>query len=195
MKSPARTIALVVIFALCGATGADDAPRSQLEPPAAVNANDTKVWAQTRLIVEPPLRQQIERTEAFLDENAARIHSEMLNLKTEGILDRRSTTKIRSALSDARRSMTKAEEGLSAEEPIDGWTARMISYDLGMVADTLAAQADPLKAAPSIQPKGGREEPDGLSAVGEQRLDLAKTLQEGTSLLRETAQAIVRHLK
>jgi len=195
MKSPARTIAFVVIFALFGATGADDAPSSQVEPPAAVNANDAKDWAQTRLIVEPALREQIERTETFLDDNAARIHREMLNLKIEGILDRRSTSKIRAALSDARRSITKAEEGVSAEEPIDGWTARMISYDLGMAADTLADLADPLKAAPSTSSKGGDQEPDGPSAVGEQRLHLVKTLLQGASLLRETARAIVRHLK
>jgi hypothetical protein len=195
MNRLGQAIVLSMAIAFSATATAGDTPTSLDEIPAHHHANGAKDWAQTHLSSEPDLREQIEATKAFLDENAAGINSEVSRLKTAGILDRRSTSNIRNALDHARHSMTDVAESIDAEEQINGWNARMFSYELGMAADALAEQADPIAATLNEDAKGEGEEQDSPLSVREQQMHLAKTLKESSKLLKETAQAIVRHLK
>lgn len=148
-----------------------------------------------RLTPEPALRKQIERTMVFLNEDATGLDDEIFGLKNAGILDRRSMSKIRNALNRARGSMSRVAKGMEADERMDGWTARMIAYELGLAADTLAQQADMIGAKLSSNPSGGDGSPEGESSDAPQPRGLATTLTEGGNLIRETAQAIVRNLR
>jgi hypothetical protein len=195
MKCFSRALTLAAAIAFSSSPGADNAPSTPDDltiDPRTENAED---WTQTHLSPESDLREQIETAKAFLDENAVAMMSEISRLKTAGLLDRRSTSKIRNALDHARHSMAEVAESVDSNEQINGWSARMISFELGMAADTLAKQADPIEAASDAVAKVEGEQQDGTSSVGEQQKNLAKTLNESSRLLKETAQAIVRHLR
>jgi hypothetical protein len=195
MKCFSRALTLAAAIAFSSSPGAGNAPSTPDDltiDPRTENAED---WTQTHLSRESDLREQIETAKAFLDENAVAMMSEISRLKTAGLLDRRSTSKIRNALDHARHSMAEVAESVDSNEQINGWSARMISFELGMAADTLAKQADPIEAASDAVAKVEGEQQDGTSSVGEQQKNLAKTLNESSRLLKETAQAIVRHLR
>ena len=152
-------------------------------------------WAQTQLNPEPALQEQYNRTRAFLDDKVSEVDGQISRLKTEGILDRRSATKIRSALDNARISMTGMAGGMQEKEQVDGWTARMFAYELGMAADTLTQQAEGIEANLDATTGDSDGPQDGLSPEPEQQRQLARTLKETSSLLRETARAIADNLK
>lgn len=195
MRHQTRITTLLVSIALFGTAVADDTAA-----PAAVGANGSATegstdWTQTHLQAEPALREQIDRTKAFLDDKETEMDGQILHLKTEGLIDRRSTTKIKSALDDARDSMTGMAEGMQSEQQLDGWTARMIAYELGMAADTLAQQADKIETELGAAPESRDEPQDGNSANRDQRLDLIATLRETSSLLHKAARAIAGNVK
>jgi hypothetical protein len=195
MKYLSRTTALVIAIALSGTVGADPAPSSADEPGVDRGTNEAKDWAQTRLSPEPDLREQIGRTQVFLDDNLTAINSEISRLKTQGQLDRRGTSKLRNALNHARESLTRVTESIDTDQQIDGWTARMISYDLGMAADALAQQAGLIEEALNARIEGREGGPVALSSKGNPKSYLVNTLTETSGLLKETARAIVRYLK
>lgn len=195
MKYLARTPILVIAIAFLGTSAAEDWPSLPGESRTGPRINNAKDWSQTHLFLDLALREQIERTQTYLDEHLTGMNKEISRLKTEGVLDRRSTSEIRNALNHARNSMTGATEGIEANEQIDGWTARMISYELGMAADMLAKQAGPIEAALNARPGGGDGASGALPSEEIERLNLADTLRESSSLLKQTAQAIVSHLK
>lgn len=195
MINLARTIALAAVIAYAGTAGAGEAPAPPAISPPGLQADAGKDWSQMRLTPEPALRKQIERTMVFLNEDATGLDDEIFGLKNAGILDRRSMSKIRNALNRARGSMSRVAKGMEADERMDGWTARMIAYELGLAADTLAQQADMIGAKLSSNPSGGDGSPEGESSDAPQPRGLATTLTEGGNLIRETAQAIVRNLR
>lgn len=191
----ARSITALVIFALTGAAGADESPPAPSGPATGVPSDGSVDWSQTHLSPEPALRQQYNRTRTFLDEKVTEVDGQISKLKTDGVLDRRSATKIRSALSNARVSMTGMAGGMQQREQVDGWTARMFAYELGMAADTLTQQASKIEM--NLETAFGSD--DGLSDRQsrdlEQQRQLAKTLNDTSVLLRETARAITDNLK
>jgi hypothetical protein len=195
MKNFSRAMALAAAITFCSWLGADNASSSDVDLSVDPRADTAKDWAQTHLSPGWELRDQIETAKAFLDENTATMNSEISNLKTAGLLDRRSTSKIRNALDHARHSMAEVAESVDSKEQINGWSARMIAFELGMAADTLAKQADPVEAALGADDKVEGVQQNGLSSVAEQQRNLAKTLKESSKVLRETAQAIVQHLQ
>jgi hypothetical protein len=141
------------------------------------------------LDANPELQEQIEHTKAFLEAQEPELDEEIFRLKSEGHLDRRSTSKIRTALDDARVSMAGVAAGMHKGEPVDGWTARMIAYELGMAADTLAHQAKEIEKA--LGSAASEDEPSSLKL----RRDLAELLKSTSDLLQMTAQAIVKNLR
>lgn len=196
MKHLIRTMTLLASFVLSGSAGAGDSPSSPPVTPVGAQIDDPKDWSHTRLYPERTLRDQIQRTKAFLDDKESEVDDEIDRLKTEGLLDRRSTSKIRTALDDARGSMSGMAEEMHAGIQVDGWTARMIAYELGMAADTLAHHAGQIETNLSEPPPESRDEPkDGRSVDLDQRLQLAETLKTASTLLRQTARAIVRSLR
>ena len=197
MKQLTRIKTALVLLALAGGTAAGEAPKSPAEAGTQSNppGDSPMDWAQTRLKPEPALQEQYKKTRAFLDEKVTEVDGQISRLKTDGVLDRRSATTIRSALNNARVSMTGMAGGMQEEEPVDGWTARMFAYELGMAADTLTRQAVQIvedldaTAEGKVEPKARQpQDPD-------QQRQLAQTLIETSGLLRETARAITDNLK
>lgn len=197
MKLLAPLTTLAVVMAFSGTTGADNATPPAEKPDRGGHTNEAKDWSQTHLFPGPVLREQIERTNVFLQENTPAMIKDTSELKSEGVLDRRGASRIRNALDHARRSLISLAESIEAEAQIDGWSARMISYELGMAADTFSKEAVSIEAgaAPNTEPKGGDGVPNGLSSEGKRRRRLANVLRETSDLLKETARAIVHHLK
>lgn len=194
MKHHRKAMALLISIAL-SATAAEDtmAPASATSPDA--KAQGSKVWAQTNLQAEPALREQIDQTKTFLDDKESEVDGQVSRLKTEGLIDRRSTTKIRSALDDARGSMTGMAEGMQSDQQLDGWSARMIAYELGMAADTLAQQAEKIET--ELVATAGSPTDPGIanSAKRDQRRDLIATLRETSTLLHKAARAIAGNVQ
>jgi len=186
-----RITTLVMAIAFAGITGAEKALSSLVIPPAGPRADVAEDWSQTYLFPEPALRTRIERTRVFLDTRIKNLDGELSRLKNEGLLDRRSVSKIRGALEHARGSISRMAESIEANEKIDGRAARMVSYELGMAADTLARQANEIGAGPDHHDNAVK----GVSPETIRPQYLARTLREGSRLVKETAQAIVHHLK
>jgi len=195
MMHQTRITTLLVSIALSGTAVADDttAP-APLESNGPATEASTE-WTQTHLQAEPALREQIDQTKAFLDDKETEMDGQISHLKTEGLIDRRSTTKIKSALDDARGSMTGMAEGMQSKQQLDGWTARMIAYELGMAADTLAQQAEKIETELGATAEGHGESRDDNSANRDQRQDLIATLRETSSLLHKAARAIAGNVK
>ena len=194
MKQLVRAMTLLASVVLSGAVATDDAPPPPVSP-AGAQADGPNAWSQSRLYPKPELREQIERTKAYLDENRSVVDNEIARLKSEGQLDRRSTSKIRSTLDIVRDTMSGMAEGILAEEQIDGWTARMIAYELGMAADALAEQADQIERELNGPPAGDDRSGDGQSPETVRQRHLAQTLKMTSGLLRSTAQAITRNVR
>jgi len=187
----ARAMMPVIAIAFAGITRAEEALSPLVIPPAGPRADVVEDWSRTYLFPESALRTRIERTRIFLDTRVKSLDGELSRLKNEGLLDRRSVSKIRSALEHARDSISRMAESIEANEKIDGRAARMVSYELGMAADTLARQANELDAGPDHHDDAVK----GISPEMARPQDPAKTLKEGSRLVKETAQAIVHHLK
>ena len=195
MRHLILSMTLLASVTLAGTAGAGDPP----QPPPSIAPTDAQDstppdWSKTHLQPAPALQEQIERTKAFMDDKESELDDEISRLSSEGHLDRRSSAKIRSALHEARDTMA----GMTAEDPneqqIDGWTARMIAYELGMAADTLEQQADKIETELNGVPKSDdRPHQDGAKVSDQQQL--VHTLNETANLLRNIAQAIVRNLK
>jgi len=195
MKHPVRIMILIISIAFSCATRAEESTSPSTEAPVALPAGDANDWSQTHLFPGPALREQIERANLFLEAQARGMTGEISHLKLDGFLDRRSISKIHSALDHARGSMARITEGIEGEQQVDGWTARMIASELGLAADTLAEQADSIEAELNAGPEGSEGAAIDDSSDVEQRRHLAKTLRQGSSLLKETARAIVRNLE
>lgn len=161
------------------------------QPPAEASRDAT----QTNLQAGPALREQIDRTKAYLDGQETEVDGQISRLKSDGLIDRRSTTKIKSALDQARGSMTGMAEGMQSDKQYDGWTARMIAYELGMAADTLTLQADKIESEVGAAAEGRDQSRDDNSANRDQRLDLITTLRETSSLLHKAARAIAGNVR
>lgn len=190
-----RNIAFATAIVCAGTAGAEESPLPLGHSRAALTTDHAKDWSQTRLILEPDLRQQIEWTKRVIDTNATRLESEISQLKNDGFLDRRSSAKIRNALHQAQSSIAQITDRIEANEPIDGWTARMTSYELGLAADALARQADAVDMALGSSPGSDGGGPGGNVSEGEQPQNLAKILRESSRLSKKTARSIVRHLE
>jgi len=190
-----RGITPATAIAFAGITGVEETLPSvttSLTDPQAEVAED---WSQTYLSPDPAFREQIERTKAFLDTHEEGLDSEVSRLKNEGFLDRLSASKIRSALERVRNSISHLAEGIETDQKINGWTVRMVSFELGMAADTLARQANGINAESNAGPESRDNPANGHSSETTRLRHLIKILREGDDLVRETAQAIVRHLK
>jgi len=194
MRHHRKATALLVSIALSAVAAADTmAPASAPSPDVQTEASTIR--AQTSLQTEPALREQIDQTKTFLDDKESEMDGQISRLKNEGLIDRRSTTKIRTALDDARGSMTGMSEGMQSDQQLDGWSARMIAYELGMAADTLARQADKIDA--EFSATAGSPTAPGIanSADRDQRQDLIVTLRETSRLLHKAARAIAGNVK
>lgn len=191
IMNPVRTMTLVIAIAFAGITGAEEALSPLVVSPAEPQTDVAEDWSRTYLVPEPAFRVQIERTRVFLDTQVKGLDGELFRLRNEGLLDRRSAAKIRGVLEHIRGSISRIAEGIEADEKIDGRAARMVSYELGMAADTLAQQANEIDADPDHHDNAG----NGISLEMAQPRHLVKTLREGSNLVKEIAQAIVRHLK
>jgi len=187
----ARAMMPVIAIAFAGITGAEEALPPSVIPLAGPRADVAEDWSQTYLRPEPAVRIRIERTRVFLDTRVKDLDDELSRLKDEGLLDRRGISKIRSALEHVRSLISRMAESVEANEKIDGRAARMVSYELGMAADTLARQANELAAGPDHHDDAVK----GVSPEMARPQYPAKTLREGSRLVKETAQAIVHHLK
>ncbi len=62
-----------------------------------------------------------------MDTQVKELDGEISRLRNEGLLDRRSASKIRSALGHVRGLISRIAEGAEANKKIDGRTARMVS--------------------------------------------------------------------
>ena len=91
--------------------------------------------------------------------------------------------------------MTGMAEGMQAEEQLDGWTARMIAYELGMAADTLTLQADKIESEVGGAAEVSADAREDDAAALDQRRDLIATLRETSSLLHKAARAIAGNVK
>lgn len=199
MKPFTRTkTALAFAALLCGGTSADEisAPPAdtlgdESAPPPGENAVD--YWEQTKLSPAPALQEQYKKTRTFLNEKVSEVDDQISQLKSSGALGRRSATAIRSALNNARVSMSGMAGGMQEEEPVDGWTARMFAYELGMAADTLTGQAEKIET--NLSAPREAEPQDGQPRDPVQQRQLAQTLKEASALLRKTAQAITDNLE
>lgn len=186
-----RITTLIMATAFAGITGAEGALSPLVIPSVGPRADVAEDWSRTYLLPEPALRIRIERTRVFLDTRVKSLDGELSRLKNEGLLDRRSISKIRSALEHIGSSISRMAESIEANEKIDGRAARMVSYELGMAADTLARQANEIDAGSDRHDNAVK----GVSSETIRPQYPAKTLREGSRLVKETAQAIVRHLK
>jgi len=186
-----RTKTLLIAIAFAGITGAEEVLPPLVISLAGPRTNVTADWSQTYLVPEPAFRAHIERTRTFLDTEVKELDGELSRLRNEGLLDRRGASKIRRALEHIRGSISRIAEGIEADEKIDGRAARMVSYELGMAADTLVQQANEIDADPDRHDNAV----NGVPPETAQSRHLVKTLRESGNLVRETAQAIVRHLK
>jgi len=182
IMNPVRTMTLVIAIAFAGITGAEEALSPLVVSPAEPQTDVAEDWSRTYLVPEPAFRVQIERTRVFLDTQVKGLDGELFRLRNEGLLDRRSAAKIRGALEHIRGSISRIAEGIEADEKIDGRAARMVSY---------AQQANEIDADPDHHDNAG----NGISLEMAQPRHLVKTLREGSNLVKEIAQAIVRHLK
>lgn len=191
----ARSITALAIFTLAGTVGADESPSARSDPPTGVPSDGSADWSQAHLSPQPALQQQFLRARDFFDDKVPDIDGQISQLKTAGILDRRSATKIRSALDNARVSITRMAGDMRDIEHIDGRTARMFAFELGMAADTLTHQAGKIET--SLQAATGSSDglPDGQSPDREQQRKLGQALNETSDLLRETAGAVMDNLK
>jgi hypothetical protein len=187
MNQLTRTAIALVFFALAGGAAADKSP-----PGPSVDGSVD--WSQTHLSPEPALQQQFTRTRAFFDDKVPDIDAQISQLKSAGILDRRSATKLRSALDNARVSITRMAGDMRDIEHVDGRTARMFAFELGMAADTLTRQAGKIET--NLQAATGSSDglPDGQSPDREQQRQLGQALNETSDLLRETAGAVMDNL-
>lgn len=195
MKQLIRAMTLLASVALAGTAVADDAPPSPVSP-AGAQTDHSNDWSQTRLDPDPALREQIERTKSYLEENKTEVDEAIVRLKTAGQLDRRSTSTIRNALDNARDAMNGMAEGMNpTAKQYDGWTARMIAYELGMAADALVQQANQIETELNEPHTGNAQTGNGHSLELDKQRDLVQTLKTTSTLLRSTAQAITRKLK
>jgi hypothetical protein len=190
-----RTTTVILLVTLAGAAGGDESPVAQPGASADIPADGSADWAQTKLKPEPALREQYNRTRAFLDDRLSDVDGQISRLKTEGVIDRRSATKIRSALNNARVSMTGMAGGMQENKEVDGWTARMFAFELGMAADTLTREAERIEANLDSNKIGKDEKEEERPSEPDQQRHLAHTLKETGSLLRSTAKAITANLK
>jgi len=182
---------LVIVIIFAKITGAEEVSSPSVISPVGPRADVAEDWSRTYLFPEPAFRAQIERTQVFLGTQVKGLDGAISRLRTEGLLDRRSASKIRTALEHARGSISRLAEGIEANKKINGQTARMVSFELGMAADTLARQANEIDA----DPDNHNNVVKGISPETTQSQYLAKILRENSDLVKETAQTIVRHLK
>ncbi len=195
MRHQEKTATLLLSIAIFSAAAAGETMAPASASSTESQSAQSTGRAQTNLQAKPALREQIDRTKEFLDEKEPEVDSQILRLKSDGLIDRRSTTKITSALDDARISMSGMAEGMQSDEQLDGWTARMIAYELGMAADTLAQQADKIETEVSESPAGQNGPESGDAASQDQRRELVATLRETSGLLKKAARAIARNVK
>jgi len=186
---------MALVFFALAAAGASESRSAPPGLPTGVPGDSSLDWAQTQLDPQPALKEQYDRTRAFLDDEVSEVDGQISRLKSEGVIDRRSATKIRSALKNARASMTGMAGGMQENEQIDGWNARMFAFELGMAADTLTQNARSLEANLGATTGGSHELEDGRSAKREQQRKLVQTLEQTGNLLRKTARAITENLK
>lgn len=189
------TLTLLAAVGLTGAARADDTPSPQAPTETTAPPSGSKDWSQTHLIPKPALQQQYNRTSAFLDEKLFEVDEQVSRLKTDGVLDRRSATTIRSALNNARVSMTRMAGGMQENEQVNGWTARMFAFELGMAADTLRKQAVEIEMNLDRATAGRDGQQEVRSMELDQQRELAQTLNETGILLRKTARAITENLQ
>jgi hypothetical protein len=190
-----RTTTALVLFALGGGATGDESPSTPPDPPAAVPIDSSVDWSQTHLSAEPALQQQFDRTRAFFDDEVRGYNDQISQLKSAGILDRRTATKIRSALNSARNSITRMAGEMQNIEHVDGRTARMFAFELGMAADTLTLQAGKIETNLPAAIGSSDGPPDGQSPDQEQQQHLAQALKKTSDLLHETAGVVMENLK
>lgn len=171
--------------------------RSDALPPSPVAPADAQSGsgssgAQQHFQLDPDLRKQIERTSAALDEYDAHVEEDIARLREAGHLDRRTRSRIRLALNNAHDTMTGMTAGMEGEQRIDGWTARMIAYELGMAADALASQANKIEKGPAEVVDNAGDNSDNPLTLTERQRRMVETLKKTSGLLRETAHAISR---
>lgn len=145
-------------------------------------------WTQTRLEATPALREQIDRTQAFLRDRETALEQDLVRWRATGRLDRRAAMDIRRALQAAGDTLDRltAGEDWTARQ-IDGRTTRLFAYELGMAADTLRQQAS------SIPPEA--VSPDRASSPpASGQPPLTDWLRQAGDLLYQSAQALVYHL-
>lgn len=194
MKHCIRSLALLASFSLSGAVGAEGSESSPPASPAPTMPIDPDGQAQTLLRPEPALKEQFDRTRAFLEKTETEVDEELSSLRTEGQLDRRGLSTIQGALDKARRSMRGMTGAIEGIQQVDGWTARMMAFELGMAADTLAQQADEIERDLSKAGEGN-DGPKAPQPPDPEQRQLADTLRTTSKLLRETAVAIAHNLK
>lgn len=186
-----RTTTLVMAISFTGISGAKEVLSPLVTSPIGPRADVAEDWSQTYLFPEPALRAQLERTRLFLDTRVKGLNGELSRLRNEGLLDRRGASKIRSALEHIRGSISRMAEAIEANKKIDGRAARMVSYELGMAADTLARRVNKIDTDPDNHDNAVK----GVSPETDRLRYLAKTLGEYSNLVKKTAHAIVRRLK
>lgn len=187
---------LLAILALPGLVRAGDDPSPPAVAPTNAPTDGPEDWTKTRLDLESALRSEVDGTNALLDDRESTLTDEIARSKGEGYLDRRSTSTIEQAMDNARAAMAGMAGAMHGDEQLNGRTARMIAYELGMAGDALAQQADKIEAnlaqAPAPEPADGPQ--GGRSLESEERGHLAQTLRTIGKRLQETAHAIVRNL-
>lgn len=136
------------------------------------------------------LGEKLDRSDAFLNDEAQELEREIARLKAEGILDRRTSTAIRGALHRARDSFNRLIQDTHSSQGIAPQRAHMTSLELGLAADTLTKQAASIDT--------GRGEDSGVKAETETAADqssegrqLAVKLREAAALLQATAVEIL----
>lgn len=191
-----RTSLLLAILALPGAVLAGDDPSPLPVVPPEPRSNGPEDWAQTRLYLEPALREEIDWIIALLEETESSLSAEIARSKGDGYLDRRSASTIEGAMDDARAAMAGMAGAMRGDEQLNGRTVRMIAYELGMAGDSLAQQADKIEAmlAQSAIPDPAGAPPGGRSLQSEQRVHLAQALRMTGKRLQEVAHAVVGNL-
>jgi len=195
MNQLTRGTTALVFFALAGGAAADESPSAPPGPPVVVPIDGSVDWSHSHLSPDPAMQEQFNRTKAFFDDMVPNIDDQISQMKTAGVLDRRSATKIRSALDNSRVSIARMAGDMQDIEQVDGRTARMFALELGMAADTLTLQAGKIETNLQAAIGSGDGQPDRQSPDQEQQWQLARALKKTSDLLHETARAVVDNLK
>lgn len=193
--NPIRTLTLAAAIAVIPIAGAQQQPTPATPTAADSLTRIDRDWSHTHLALEPAFREQIERTRAFLDTHENKLNTELARLKSEGIIYRGDNSQIRGALDHIRGSISRITESIETNQRIDGWAARMVSYELGIAADTLAQRANEIDARLKANPGTLGAAPHDPGAAAARPRYLVKTLEETSNLMKETGQTIVHHIQ